>query len=87
MVLPFSRGNESDADEIGLVFTAKAGYDPREAPGIWQRMHQASGGSVPTFLSSHPSDETRERALRQQLAKVLPLYDQSERIGVGERWN
>ena len=60
VVLPYSRKHESEADEIGLMLMAKAGYDPREAPRFWQRFAQAQGGGgPPEWASTHPSDETR----------------------------
>ena len=60
VLLPFSRTQESEADRLGLIFMAAAGYDPHAAISFWQRMAaSASGGSVPEFLSTHPSDEHR----------------------------
>lgn len=86
VALPFSRGNESEADEIGLTYMARAGYDPREAPGIWERMEKAAGGGPPEFLSSHPSNSGRRTALTGQLPRVMPLYEKSPRYGAGESW-
>jgi metalloendopeptidase OMA1, mitochondrial len=58
--LPFSRSQESEADHIGLVYTARAGYDPRQAVAFWKRMQRASKGKqLPEFASDHPSDEHR----------------------------
>jgi len=84
VALPFSRGNESEADEIGLIYMARAGYDPREAPKFWGRFAKAGGGSPPEFLSTHPASGTRQEALSQQLPSVLPLYERSEKHGAGE---
>ncbi len=58
VLLPFSRTQESEADRLGLIFMAAAGYDPHNAISFWERM-SANGTSVPEFLSTHPSDETR----------------------------
>jgi predicted Zn-dependent protease len=58
VVLPFSRKNELEADKLGLVFMKLAGYDVNQAVDFWKRMAQ-NGASVPEFLSTHPSDETR----------------------------
>ena len=75
-LLPFSRLHESEADAIGLRFAAGAGYDPRAAITFWQRMQKASEGraSPPEFLSTHPSSETRIKALSELAPKYLPLY-------------
>src|SRR5580765_5920267 len=60
VMMPFERGQESEADHLGLIFMAMAGYDPHGAVTFWQRMSQASGGaSPPEFLSTHPSDANR----------------------------
>jgi len=61
--LPFSRSNESEADHYGLLLMAIAGYNPDEAVPFWERMSALSGGSVPQFLSTHPSNATRIRQL------------------------
>jgi predicted Zn-dependent protease len=69
-MLPFSRKQESEADRMGLIFMAMAGYDPNEAIGFWTRMSQVKNGqSVPEFLSTHPSDETRINDIQ---TKYLP---------------
>ncbi len=83
--LPFSRANESEADEIGLVYMARAGYDPREAPRFWERFARENAGNPPEFLSTHPSSEGRQQRLLEQLPKVLPLYERSPKFGLGER--
>jgi predicted Zn-dependent protease len=60
VILPFSRTQESEADRIGLIAMAMAGYNPNAALDFWTRMAQSkSGGSPPEFLSTHPSDQTR----------------------------
>ncbi len=75
VALPFGRKQESEADHIGLILMAKAGYDPRAAIPFWQRMAAKSGGSsVPLFLSSHPSDQQRVERIRQQLPEALKYF-------------
>ena len=71
VMLPFSRYQESEADHLGLVFMAKAGYDPNEAVEVWKRMAQMKEGQAPPeFLSTHPSDETRIRKIKETIPKV-----------------
>jgi len=78
LMLPFSRKHESEADEIGLYLMANAGYDPREAPKLWQRMQQMSTGWVPEFLSTHPSHETRINDLNKKyMPRAIRYYNQS----------
>lgn len=74
-MLPWSRQQETEADQYGLIFSAMAGYDPREAIPFWQRMAEAGGGSPPEFLSTHPSDETRLRKLNQFMPEALKYYN------------
>lgn len=75
VMLPFSRSHESEADHIGLVYMAKAGYDPREAIAFWERMEAASrGGAPPEWLSTHPSHESRVEHLRRLLPDALKHY-------------
>lgn len=73
-ILPWSRQQETEADQYGLIFSAMAGYDPREATAFWQRMSTAGGGSPPEFLSTHPSDETRLRKLKQFIPEAMKYY-------------
>ncbi len=74
-LLPFSRLQESEADELGLVFMAMAGYDPTEAVSFWQRMSQQKGGkSPPEFASTHPSDETRINDIKKLLPRTMKYY-------------
>jgi predicted Zn-dependent protease len=71
VMLPFSRYQESEADHLGLVFMAIAGYDPNEAVEVWKRMAQMKEGQAPPeFLSTHPSDETRIRKIKETIPKV-----------------
>jgi predicted Zn-dependent protease len=73
-ILPWSRRQETEADQYGLIFSAMAGYDPREAIAFWQRMSTAGGGAPPEFLSTHPSDATRLRKLEQFMPEALKYY-------------
>ncbi len=70
ILLPFSRGHESEADRLGLLFMARAGYDPSAAPSFWTRIGAAGGGKPPEVLSTHPSDETRVRQLQAWLPEA-----------------
>jgi predicted Zn-dependent protease len=72
--LPFGRQQESEADEIGLIYMARAGYDPREAVAFWGRMEGAGGGGPPEFLSTHPSHETRIERLRAKLPEAQEAW-------------
>lgn len=74
-MLKFSRTHESEADRIGLIFMALAGYDPREAPKFWERMEANAGGQrPPEFLSTHPHPDTRIADLKKQLPEALKYY-------------
>lgn len=73
--LPFSRGDESAADHIGLILMAEAGYDPREAPEFWKRMAATTGSGPAEFLSTHPSPETRVEQLEELMPDVLAIYE------------
>ncbi len=76
LALPFSRSQESEADHIGLILMAKAGYDPRVALDLWQRMEKKESGksAPPEFLSTHPGYETRVHQLREFLPEALRYY-------------
>jgi len=78
-VLPNSRGNEQEADVIGIELAARAGYDPRAAITLWQKMAQEGGGGTPEWLSTHPSHDTRQRELQSNVQKVTPLYERAKR--------
>ena len=77
-VLPNSRENEQEADLIGIELAARAGYDPRAAITLWQKMSQAGGGGPPEWLSTHPSHDTRLRELQTDVQKVMPLYEKAK---------
>ncbi|NNF41383.1 MAG: M48 family metallopeptidase [Woeseiaceae bacterium] len=79
--LPHTRGQESEADIIGLEYMAKAGFDPRESVALWQRMDASTDKKPPEFLSTHPSSESRIEALVSQWPKTLPLYNQAVEEG------
>jgi predicted Zn-dependent protease len=84
VLLPYGRTQESEADRIGLILMAKAGYDPRAALGFWERMARASGssGSPPEFLSTHPSHATREEQIRGWLPEATSYFEQASRAPV-----
>ena len=75
VLLPYGRLQESEADHLGLIFMAMAGYDPNEAIPFWQRMAEKKGGQAPPeFLSTHPSDATRLRKIRELLPEAMRYY-------------
>ena len=70
----YSRKQEYEADRLGLIFTAMAGYDPRVAVSFWQRMAQQSSGSTPTLFSTHPNDEKRIKHIQECMSEALQYY-------------
>jgi predicted Zn-dependent protease len=75
VILPFSRVHESAADEIGLLYMARAGYDPQAAVSFWQKFADAKEGpGTPEFLSTHPSDATRIEDLQEKMPKAMQEY-------------
>ena len=76
LLLPYSRLQESEADRLGLIFMAKAGYDPRTAVDFWRRMAEGAKGKsrMPEFLSTHPADDTRIRGIEKWLPEALSYY-------------
>lgn len=74
-LLSFSRAQESEADKMGLIFMALAGYDPNEAVTFWQRMSQNSGTKPPEILSTHPSDDTRISNIKEWLPEAMKYYN------------
>jgi metalloendopeptidase OMA1, mitochondrial len=85
VVLPFSRKHESEADAIGLILMARAGYDPSAAPEFWERFSAGSGPKPPEWLSTHPADARRAADLRALLPEAMKYYEASkEQYGMGE---
>ncbi|MGQ0737683.1 MAG: M48 family metallopeptidase, partial [Bacteroidota bacterium] len=75
VMLPFSRKHELEADKYGLIFAARAGYNPQEAIGLWERMEKASNGQKPPeFLSTHPSEGRRIEKLKELMPEALKYY-------------
>ncbi|KNH43646.1 M48 family metallopeptidase [Pseudomonas lini] len=79
MTLPNSRGNENEADLIGLELAARAGYNPNAAITLWNKMSKASNGAPPEFLSTHPASSSRIAALQAAIPKVMPLYEKASK--------
>ena len=73
--LPNSREHEVEADRVGVELAARAGYDPRAAVTLWQKMGQVGGGAPPQFLSTHPSPQNRASDLTNYATRVMPLYE------------
>jgi predicted Zn-dependent protease len=79
--LPYSRGNETEADTVGLKYMAQAGFNPRAAIQLWKNMEEVSKLAPPQFLSTHPSGDTRIQDLIRQLPEALALYNQAQAEG------
>jgi predicted Zn-dependent protease len=77
--LPNSREHEVEADRVGVELAARAGYDPRAAITLWQKMGQAGGSAPPQFLSTHPSPQNRAKDLTDYAARVMPLYESARK--------
>ena len=74
ILLPYSRLHENEADRIGLILMAGAGYDPREAVPFWERMNRKGGPRPPEFLSTHPAPESRIASIKSYIPEALPYY-------------
>ncbi len=81
LVLPNSRGDESESDILGQQLMARAGFDPSQAAQLWVNMSKGAGGAPPEMMSTHPSSDTRIRDLNNNLVKVNPLYEQARASG------
>jgi predicted Zn-dependent protease len=77
--LPNSRAHETEADRLGIELAARAGYDPRAAISLWQKMGQLGGSGTPKFLSTHPSQADRLNDLTAYSQRVMPLYEQARK--------
>ncbi|MEG1586515.1 MAG: M48 family metallopeptidase [Bacteroidales bacterium] len=74
VMLPFSRKQEYEADKLGLIFMAMAGYNPEEAADFWKRMSQNGSKSIPEFLSTHPADQKRIASIESILPDIMNTY-------------
>jgi predicted Zn-dependent protease len=75
VILPFSRKHESEADEYGLFLAARAGYDPRAAVRVWERMNEMGGDRPPEFLSTHPDPTSRIEAMKGLMPEAMRAYE------------
>ncbi len=80
-LLPGSRTQESEADVVGQRLMAQAGFDPRQAVGLWQNMMAASGGRSPQWLSTHPDPANRIRELERDAPTLVPTYEAARKAG------
>ncbi len=80
-MLPFSRKHETEADRLGIMLAADAGYNPRAAVGLWERMAEASQGKPPEILSTHPHEATRIADLQDSMPEALSLYQAAKSAG------
>ncbi|MFT3718400.1 M48 family metallopeptidase [Pseudorhodoferax sp.] len=79
--LSYSRSDETEADLVGLELAARAGYDPRAAVTLWQKMNAANRGAPPQWFSTHPAGQTRIAEIERNLPKVMPLYERARSGG------
>lgn len=78
VILPFSRQNEYEADYMGLIFMAMAGYDPNESIGFWEKMAQKGGSKQPEFLSTHPVDANRIARIKEKIPEAIAYYNKAK---------
>lgn len=78
VLMPFSRKHESEADEMGLIYMARAGYDPQESIRFWKRMEETGTGQPPEYLSTHPSHGTRIAQLEALMPKAIEEYNRAQ---------
>jgi predicted Zn-dependent protease len=81
LLLPFSRGDESEADILGMDLMARAGFDPAQAVTLWQNMDKQAGEAPPEFMSTHPANATRIADLQRNLPKDQPVFQQARAAG------
>ncbi len=85
VLLPYSRTHEMEADRIGQLYMAKAGYDPSESIHLWERMASIDKHPIPVWLSTHPTDQERLRNLKELLPEATKIYDKATiKYGLGE---
>jgi metalloendopeptidase OMA1, mitochondrial len=77
----FSRNEEAEADQIGIMIAADAGYDPRAAVTFWKKMSALGGAKPPEFLATHPSDEKRASRLEALMPRALTVYEAAKQAG------
>src|SRR5574340_990756 len=79
LTLPHSRASETEADRYGLELAARAGFDPRTAVHLWEKMSAASSNGIPQFLSTHPAPENRIQALNALVPQMMPIYEKAHK--------
>ena len=83
-ILSYSRGDEKEADLVGLDLAARAGFDPRAGIVLWQKMASLNKSAPPAFLSTHPSGGDRIEEMQRHMAQVLPLYARTQGVAIGQ---
>ncbi len=81
LTLPYSRGDESEADRLGLEYMARAGFDPRESVALWRNMEREGGARPAEFMSTHPAPQTRIQDLERRMSDAVMLYEQARAQG------